>query len=212
MACCGLRISGKSKMKTEFINRGTIEYQKCLEEMLELVKSKPQNHVVWYLEHPPVFTLGISEKEIEENLDSNPPIFKTDRGGKITYHGLGQTVFYFILNLKKTSFKPSEVTKTILTYTSNVLSELKLDHKINVDDPGIYVEGEKLASIGMRIKNHFSYHGISINYDTNLKEFNSINPCGLEVRACNLCNYIDIKKDKFTNMLIRAYKQMLQDR
>ena len=114
-------------------------------------------HHIWVLEHPPVFTIGISEKNIEEDLSKNPPVIKTDRGGKITFHAPGQIVIYFILNLKEVSFKPTSLTSTILNSTSDTLWSFGLEHQINLEDPGIYINNKKLASIGMRIKNHISY-------------------------------------------------------
>ena len=180
---------GENKLIIEY--KGLVNYQECRDEMIALVKSCPKIHHIWVLEHPPVFTIGISEKNIEEDLSKNPPVIKTDRGGKITFHAPGQIVIYFILNLKEVSFKPTSLTSTILNSTSDTLWSFGLEHQINLEDPGIYINNKKLASIGMRIKNHISYHGLSINFETDLKTFNSINPCGLDVEACNLIDYID---------------------
>ena len=171
-------------------HKGLVNYQECRDEMIALVKSSPKIHHIWVVEHPPVFTIGISEKNIEEDLSKNPPVIKTDRGGKITFHAPGQIIIYFILNLKEVSFKPTSLTSTILNSTSDTLWSFGLEHQINLEDPGIYINNKKVASIGMRIKNHVSYHGLSINFDTDLKTFNSINPCGLDVEACNLIDYI----------------------
>tara|TARA_B100000963_G_scaffold192044_1_gene167128 strand:+ start:5018 stop:5617 length:600 start_codon:yes stop_codon:yes gene_type:complete len=197
-------------MKLKFTDKGVIDYAECLDQMLSLIRTKPEGHEIWYLEHPSVFTIGISEKKIKEDPNSMPPIYKTDRGGKITYHGIGQIVFYFMLNLKKTPFKPSELTKKILVSTSDAILGLGLKNNISKSDPGLYVNGEKLASIGMRIKSNYSYHGISLNHDVNLKEFNSINPCGLDVKACNLSKYINIKQSKLAQKLKEAYTEMLK--
>ena len=105
-------------IKVELRELGTIEYQSCYNQMIDLINESPQFHSIWVLEHEPVFTLGISEKEIQENHDHNPPIVKTDRGGKITYHGPGQQVFYFIFDLKQLPFKPSELTKNLRNHQS----------------------------------------------------------------------------------------------
>tara|TARA_X000000368_G_scaffold351097_1_gene291576 strand:+ start:3053 stop:3652 length:600 start_codon:yes stop_codon:yes gene_type:complete len=196
------------ELKVEY--KGLTDYESCSAEMKKLVESQPNYHSIWVLEHNPVFTIGISEKEIEEDKKLNPPLIKTDRGGKITYHGPGQKIFYFILNLKDVPFRPTDLTKNILQKSSDTLNQYGLANKINLEDPGIYVENKKLASVGMRIKRNYSYHGLSINFDTNLSTFNTIKPCGLDVEACNLNQYIDISVDELTSDLIHAYTELVQ--
>ncbi len=196
------------ELKVEY--KGLTDYESCSAEMKKLVESQPNYHSIWVLEHNPVFTIGISEKEIEEDKKLNPPLIKTDRGGKITYHGPGQKIFYFILNLKDVPFRPTDLTKNILQKSSDTLNQYGLANKINLEDPGIYVENKKLASVGMRIKRNYSYHGLSINFDTNLSIFNTIKPCGLDVEACNLNQYIDISVDELTSDLIHAYTELVQ--
>ena len=196
------------ELKVEY--KGLTDYESCSAEMKKLVESRPNYHSIWVLEHNPVFTIGISEKEIEEDKKLNPPLIKTDRGGKITYHGPGQKIFYFILNLKDVPFRPTDLTKNILQKSSDTLNQYGLANKINLEDPGIYVENKKLASVGMRIKRNYSYHGLSINFDTNLSTFNTIKPCGLDVEACNLNQYIDISIDELTSDLIHAYTELVQ--
>ena len=110
-----------------------------------MVESQPDYHSIWVLEHNPVFTIGISEKGIEEDKTQNPPLIKTDRGGKITYHGPGQKIFYFILSLKDLPFKPTDLTKNILQKTSETLNSYGLDNEINLKDPEIYLEKKKLV-------------------------------------------------------------------
>ena len=189
-------------MKLKIENKNLVDYETCVNEMKKLVESQPDYHSIWVLEHNPVFTIGISEKGIEEDKTQTPPLIKTDRGGKITYHGPGQKIFYFILSLKDLPFKPTDLTKNILQKTSETLNSYGLDNEINLKDPGIYLEKKKLASVGMRIRKNYSYHGLSINFDTNLLTFNTIKPCGLDVKACNLTDYIDISIDELTSDLI----------
>tara|TARA_A100001037_G_C14761037_1_gene461836 strand:+ start:36 stop:635 length:600 start_codon:yes stop_codon:yes gene_type:complete len=196
-------------MKLKIEHKNLVDYETCVNEMKKLVESQPDYHSIWVLEHNPVFTIGISEKGIEEDKTQNPPLIKTDRGGKITYHGPGQKIFYFILSLKDLPFKPTDLTKNILQKTSETLNSYGLDNEINLKDPGIYLEKKKLASVGMRIRKNYSYHGLSINFDTNLLTFNTIKPCGLDVKACNLTDYIDISIDELTFDLIDKYKGLI---
>ena len=209
MACYSLCWFGKNIMKLKIEHKNLVDYETCVNEMKKLVESQPDYHSIWVLEHNPVFTIGISEKGIEEDKTQNPPLIKTDRGGKITYHGPGQKIFYFILSLKDLPFKPTDLTKNILQKTSETLNSYGLDNEINLKDPGIYLEKKKLASVGMRIRKNYSYHGLSINFDTNLLTFNTIKPCGLDVKACNLTDYIDISIDELTSDLIDEYKGLI---
>ena len=175
----GSRICKPGENKLIIEYKGLDNYQECRDEMIALVKSCPKIHHIWVLEHP------------------------------ITFHAPGQIIIYFILNLKEVSFKPTSLTSTILNSTSDTLWSFGLEHQINLEDPGIYINNKKLASIGMRIKNHFSYHGLSINFETDLKTFNSINPCGLDVEACNLIDYIDIDKQELLKKLLQGFKKVI---
>ena len=196
-------------MELKIENKGLVEYEPCVADMKRLVESQPNYHSIWVLEHNSVFTIGISEKEIKEDKKAEPPLIKTDRGGKITFHGPGQKIFYFILNLKYLPFKPTDLTRNILQTTSDTLNSYGLQNIINLTDPGIYINTKKLASVGMRIRKNYSYHGLSINFDTNLSIFNTIRPCGLDVQACNLNQYIDISIDDLTINLIEQYKKLI---
>ena len=196
-------------MELKIKHKGLVDYESCILNMKQLVESQPSYHSIWVLEHNPVFTIGISEKEIKEDKEATPPLIKTDRGGKITYHGPGQKIFYFILNLKYLPFKPTDLTRNILQTTSETLNSYNLENIISLKDPGIYINAKKLASVGMRIRKNYSYHGLSINFDTNLSTFNTIRPCGLDVQACNLNQYIDISIDDLTYDLIEQYKKLI---
>ena len=195
--------------KIKFKELGVVEYSETHDAMMELIESQPSFHSIWSLEHFPVFTIGISEKEITEDRSKSPPFIKTDRGGKTTFHAPGQLVIYFILNMKNLPFPPTELTKKILETTSMALASYDLKHNISASDPGIFINDQKVASIGMRIKKNYSYHGLSINLKTDLNTFNSIKPCGLDVQACNLKDYININVDEFKKELLNKFQQML---
>ncbi|MFL2487113.1 MAG: lipoyl(octanoyl) transferase LipB, partial [Gammaproteobacteria bacterium] len=144
-----------------------------------------------------------------EDKTKNPPFLKTDRGGKTTFHGPGQLVIYFILNMKKLPFSPTKLTSNLLKNTLEVLEGFGLKSNIQENDPGIFIEGKKVASIGMRIKKNYSYHGLSVNINTDLRTFNTIKPCGLEVEACNLKDYINIKDLELKDKLLAKFKTTL---
>lgn len=209
MACNVLCKSRKTMTKLEIKELGTVDYEETHRAMLQLIASKPCNHTIWVLEHDPVFTIGISEKSISEDKTKNPPFLKTDRGGKTTFHGPGQLVIYFILNMKKLPFSPTKLTSNLLKNTLEVLEGFGLKSNIQENDPGIFIEGKKVASIGMRIKKNYSYHGLSVNINTDLRTFNTIKPCGLEVEACNLKDYINIKDLELKDKLLAKFKTTL---
>lgn len=209
MACNGVRKPRKTMTKLEIKELGLVNFEETYQAMLNLIATKPNFHSIWLLEHNPVFTIGISEKNIREDKTKTPPFLKTDRGGRTTFHGPGQLVIYFILNMKSLPFPPTKLTSKILQNTLEVIEGLGLKSNIQENDPGIFIEGKKVASIGMRIKKNYSYHGLSVNIDTDLLTFNTIKPCGLDVEACNLKDYIDINILEFKDMLLAKFKKIL---
>jgi lipoyl(octanoyl) transferase len=209
MACNGICKFRKAMKNLQIKELGLINFEETYQAMLKLIATKPNYHSIWLLEHNPVFTIGISEKNIQEDKTKTPPFLKTDRGGKTTFHGPGQLVIYFILNLKSLPFPPTKLTSKILENALEVLESLGLKGDIQEKDPGIFIEGKKVASIGMRIKKNYSYHGLSVNIDTDLQTFNTIKPCGLDVEACNLKDYIDINGLELKDKLIAKYKKIL---
>ncbi len=158
-----------------------------------LAKSEKEPDEIWILEHHPVFTLGLGGSEKHILSPGNIPVIRSDRGGQATYHGPGQLVVYFLLNLRRLGWGP----KRLINQLEELIITLFQEYGINssrVDGaPGVYVSGEKIASIGLKIKRGFSYHGISINLDMDLEPFLRINPCGSDsLKVTQLSNYEDI--------------------
>lgn len=133
---------------------------------------------IWFLEHPPVFTLGLAAKSEHILQKTHIPIIQTDRGGQVTYHGPGQLICYFLIDLKRKKFGVKEFVYKIEQAVIDFLTSLKIKaHRIE-NAPGIYVNNKKICSMGLKIKKSCSYHGISFNVDMDLTPFNYINPCG----------------------------------
>ncbi len=210
MACDGVCKFRKVVTEVKIKELGLVDYESTYQAMMNLIATKPDYHSIWLLQHNPVFTIGISEKEIKEDKTKVPPFIKTDRGGKTTFHGPGQTVIYFILNLKKLPFSPTDLTKNILHSAAEVLSDYGLGYAINEKDPGIFIGIKKVASIGMRIKKNYCYHGLSMNLKVDLSVFNSIKPCGLDVEACNLQDYININELEFKEGFFEKFEQKIR--
>ena len=138
----------------------------------------------WLLEHPPVFTLGLSGKYEHVLAPQNIPVIKIDRGGQVTYHGPGQLVIYLLLDVKKLGYGAKSLVKRIEQSLIDLLAEYRIDGYRLAGMPGVYVSlndaDAKIAAIGLRVANHATYHGLSLNVDMDLEPFSRINPCGYE--------------------------------
>lgn len=159
---------------------GEVEYAICYAWMQAFNASREADtkDEIWLLNHPPVYTQGTSCDAIPDAQDSNIPVLKTDRGGQITYHGPGQLIVYLLLDIKRLGFGP----KTLVRRIEAAIIEFLLRYGIHGEPcegaPGVYVAGQKIAALGLRIKNGCCYHGLSLNVDMDLKPFEDINPCG----------------------------------
>ena len=158
---------------------GIKQYQETFSAMKDFV-AKGEDESIWMLEHYPVFTLGTAadQKHILKRTDID--ILQADRGGEVTYHGPGQLVIYFLLNIKKRNLGPKKFVKQLENLVQKTLLDFQIQSNAIEGSPGVYVDSKKIASIGLRFSKGYSYHGISINVDMDLDPFKNINPCGYE--------------------------------
>ncbi|MDA9266261.1 lipoyl(octanoyl) transferase LipB [Gammaproteobacteria bacterium] len=163
-----------------FKSLGLCDYQETLDAMRSHLGSEQFHDEIWFVEHPPVFTLGTAADKSHILNAKKIPIIQTDRGGEVTYHGPGQLVIYFMLDIKRLELGPKSLVQSIQNFTKNLLNEFSIESNFIDGAPGVYVEDKKIASIGLRISKGKSYHGISINVDMDLEPFSNINPCGYE--------------------------------
>ena len=161
-----------------FKSLGTVNYHETLELMRSHIKEKNFSNEIWLLEHPPVFTLGTAADNSHVLDPKDIPVVQSDRGGEVTYHGPGQLVIYFLLDIKKLECGPNKLVVSIQEFIKELLSDLSIESSFIEGAPGVYVNDKKIASIGLRISKNKTYHGISINFDMDLKPFTYINPCG----------------------------------
>ena len=133
---------------------------------------------IWMVEHPPVFTQGQAGKPEHVLLPGEIPVIKVDRGGQVTYHGPGQLVFYFLIDVRRKRSGPRAMVTALENATIAMLAQYGIVAKNKSDAPGVYVNGAKIASLGLRFRKMCSYHGLSLNVDMDLEPFNRINPCG----------------------------------
>lgn len=159
---------------------GTVDYQPTWEAMRKFTDTRTAetSDELWLLEHPPVFTLGQAGKP-EHILDAGTiPLVKTDRGGQVTYHGPGQLTAYCLFDLKRMNIGPRTFVEKTEDAIVNLLQGLGIPAEANRNAHGVYVNGKKIASIGLRIRKGCSYHGLSLNVNMDLAPFTRINPCG----------------------------------
>ena len=191
-----------------FKSLGVVNYHETLDLMKSHIQQENFNNEIWLLEHPSIFTLGTAADQ-NHILDAKDiPVVQSDRGGEVTYHGPGQLVIYFLLDVKKLNFSPKKLVSTIQEFARNLLADLSIDCNFIEGAPGVYVNKKKIASIGLRISKGKSYHGISINFDMDLSPFKQINPCGyegLEVTQIKDLNK-DVSKLQLEKMVINLLK------
>ena len=164
----------------EFLHLGNQVYADTYEQMRSLVQGESFNDQIWLLQHPPVYTLGTAADPSHVLNPGDIPVIQTDRGGEVTFHGPGQLVIYFLLDIKQKKMGPKTLVANLQNLIQKILQHYAIESSFVEGAPGVYVGDKKIASIGLRISKGRSYHGISLNVDMDLTPFSFINPCGYE--------------------------------
>jgi lipoyl(octanoyl) transferase len=133
---------------------------------------------LWLLEHQPVFTQGQAGKEEHLLFPGDIPVVKVDRGGQVTYHGPGQLMVYVLLDLKRRNLGVRQLVTLLEQVLIQLLSPYGINAYAKADAPGVYVDGAKIASLGLRVRKGCTFHGLALNVDMDLSPFSRINPCG----------------------------------
>ena len=167
---------------------------------------------VWLLEHPPVFTLGMNANAEHVLSAGDIPVVQIDRGGQVTYHGPGQLVVYPLVDLRRAGLGVRDLVTALERSVIDYAAGLGVPAECRRDAPGVYVEGRKLASVGIRVRRGASYHGVAINVVNDLAPFNRINPCGYPglsmVRLADLCGVGSVEQAQeglLSHLLRRLY-------
>ena len=186
------------------ISKKPVDYRKAvifMEKRLDKIREGKARELIWILEHNDIYTAGSRSKK-SEILDKKIKIMKTNRGGKITWHGKGQLICYFVINLNKRNKDIRKFITNIEKSIINTLKEFKIKSFSDRQDIGIWIKNEgnikKIAAIGIRVKKWIAYHGFSININNDLKKYNKIIPCGIKNKA--VTNLESIKKNKYANL------------
>ena len=160
-------------------NLGLTDYQNTLQAMQAFTVGRtPETpDEFWLTEHNSVYTLGLNRRNIRLP-QNNIPVALVDRGGKITYHGLGQVIIYLLIDLKRHQLSVRQFVNMIETSIIELLAQYNVKADTKKDAPGVYVNDKKIASLGLRLRNNCCYHGLSLNVDMDLSPFQAIDPCG----------------------------------
>jgi len=175
-------------------------------------RSEITDDEVWLVQHPPTFTLGKSGKR-EHLLDTGDiPVIQVDRGGQVTYHGPGQLLAYMLLDINRLGLGVRELVTRLEGSVIDMLSEYGIEAVSRKDAPGVYVDGKKIAALGLRVRRGCCFHGLALNVEMDLEPFDRINPCGypgLEItQMADLVESVNL--ENITRQLLSHLKNRLQ--
>lgn len=161
---------------------GEVDYQETWQKMQNFTDTRHKDtpDELWFLQHPPVYTLGKNGKPEHVLNAAEIPVINTDRGGQVTYHGPGQIVVYTLLDLTRMKLG----VRALVTHLEQTIVELLCDYGVTAnarpEAPGVYVNNAKIAALGLRVRKGRSFHGLAVNVAMDLEPFRRINPCGYE--------------------------------
>ena len=192
-----------------------VKYEDAIEFMekrLSEIDKKNSNDLIWILEHKELYTAGTSSSE-NDILDKSIKIIKTNRGGKITYHGPGQLICYFVIDLKKDK---KDIRKFITVLEKTIINTLKfygIETYADKENIGIWYNDnskiKKIAAIGVRVRKWIAYHGFSINIDNDLKKYDAIIPCGIKDKG--ITNLKKIKDQNYTELADKLIENFIKN-
>jgi lipoyl(octanoyl) transferase len=195
---------------------GLVDYSTTLNAMRQLTDARDADSAdeLWLLQHPPVFTQGQAGKAEHILAPGTIPVIQVDRGGQVTYHGPGQWVLYLMVDLRRQHLGVRDLVNLIERSVVQLLQEYAISAVSKPDAPGVYVAGEKIASLGLRVRRGCSYHGLALNVDMDLEPFGRINPCGfagLHVTSmARLLPHVHLKLDLIGRRLLSIVADALR--
>lgn len=191
---------------------GRQPYVPVFEAMRSFTRSRSEASLdeFWVVEHDPVFTQGQAGRPEHVLMPGATPVVQTDRGGQVTWHGPGQLVVYPLLDLRRGGWGVRQVVTAIESAIVSVLADLGIRAAPRADAPGVYVDGAKIASLGLRVSRGRTYHGLSLNLDCELAPFTRINPCGMA--GLTVTRLVDLGANPdFTRAADRVLDALLRD-
>jgi lipoyl(octanoyl) transferase len=194
---------------------GKVDYQETFESMKKITRERDDRAAdqLWLLQHDPVFTQGISGKAEHLLSPGDIPVVQIDRGGQVTYHGPGQWVVYVLVDLRRAQKKVRQLVTDLEQAVIELLKNYDITAAANPYAPGVYVDGRKIASLGLKVSRGCSYHGLALNVEMDLEPFGRINPCGhrgLEVTSmAALTGTTDLPMDLIGHQLLDHLEKQL---
>ncbi len=174
---------------------GRLDYEPVWRAMQTFTDQRDENTAdeLWLVEHPPVFTQGQAGRAENILAPGDIPVIQVDRGGQVTYHGPGQIVAYPLIDIGRLEMGVRKLVKGIEQAIIDVLKSYAVDAQLLAGAPGVYIDGVKIAALGLRIRKGKSFHGLSFNIDMDLEPFQRINPCGFEgLQVTNLSAFTEV--------------------
>ena len=165
-------------MKTSFLGRE--DYVPLWHAMQDFTDERDEStpDEIWFCEHPPVFTMGLNAAEEHLLAPGDIPVVQIDRGGQVTFHGPGQLMVYPLIDIRRAGIGVRTLVTALEQSVVDLVAEFGVDAAARPEAPGVYVNNDKLASVGLRIRRGSSFHGMALNVDADLEPFERINPCG----------------------------------
>ena len=192
---------------------GQVDYEQTWHDMQRFTDERTDASAdeLWVLQHPPVYTLGKNAKPEHVLNPRTIPLINVDRGGQVTYHGPGQIVIYTLLDLNRLKIGVRELVTILESTIVELLAGYGIEASARRDAPGVYVDGAKIAALGLRVRRGCSFHGLAFNIDMDLEPFTCINPCGYEgldvTQLKDLVEDIDI--ESIVDDFLRRFKKKL---
>lgn len=191
---------------------GSMDYETVWHAMQDFTDSRDEHTAdeIWLVQHPPVFTQGQAGKAEHILTPDDIPVVQVDRGGQVTYHGPGQIVAYTLIDLRRLELGVRALVAALETAIIEVLEGYGVSSDRMDGAPGIYVDGVKIASLGLRVRKGRSFHGLAFNFDMDLEPFQRINPCGLlNMQVTHLAAFVDIDITEVESRLIESLAGVL---
>jgi len=206
------RLSDQQAKRIHVRQLGLCEYEPVWRAMQEFTDRRDESSVdeLWLVQHPPVFTQGQAGKAEHVLTPGDIPVIQVDRGGQVTYHGPGQIVAYPLVDIRRKGIGVREFVKCIEESIIRVLDQYGVRGERLEGAPGIYVKGEKIASLGLRVRHGRSFHGLAFNIDMDLEPFQRINPCGYQgLRVTQLKEFAPLVFSEVEKCLLESITSQL---
>lgn len=192
---------------------GLVDYEQTWHDMQRFTDARTEASAdeLWVLQHPSVYTLGKNAKAEHVLNPQSIPVINVDRGGQVTYHGPGQIVIYTLLDLNRLKIGVRQLVTIIESAIVELLADYGIEANARRDAPGVYVDGAKIAALGLRVRRGCSFHGLAFNIDMDLEPFTRINPCGYEgLNVTQLKDLVEVVNiDSVVDDLVRRLKNKL---